>query len=164
MRWTIPTLMQQLVDQGVSIDQAMSVVADTYPTTRGDTFYRGPVTDSPLSPAVGVYGLWNGLRGDQSPLGGTKVSDDARTIAQFLRLDNRDLGKIVYLTPQPDKAVDLVALKTAAAMRAGDYFAPVQVDDDDPTPHLLDDLHRAVARSDGAADYITSIPLPHFGQ
>lgn len=163
MRWTIPTLMQQLVDQGVSIKNAEDIVRVTYPATHGDTFHSQRDDEHPEHGSVGVYNIWNPLRGDQSPLGGTKVSDDARTIAQFGRLNGWRLLDIVRFSGVEDYAINRVASATAAAMRAGDYFEPVRIEEENLMPERLRDMRRTVAQMDGAADYITSIPLPHFG-
>ena len=38
-RWTIPTLIQALVDEGIGVDEAAMVVQDTWPKTRGDDGY-----------------------------------------------------------------------------------------------------------------------------
>lgn len=162
MRWNIPTLIQQLVDQGVPPAKAGEVVAYTYPLTRGDTFYRSSRADERLGHSVGVYGLWNALRGDQSPLDGVKVSDDARTIAQFLRLHPKTLDDIVDTSAPPDTPVWKVAQETVRIIQDGGYFQPTAVPEADATDTFAAELADALRPMEGAADYIRSIPLPTF--
>jgi len=163
MRWTIPTLLQQLVDQGVRPGRAADIVTVSYPDTRGDTFYRWQDPTDPTRVAVGVYALWNSLRGDQSPLSGTKVSDDARTIGQFGRLNGWKLEEIVKFSTKPDYVISQIAQQAASMIANGDYFQPREVEPDDPLESLPAQLARGIAVADGAWDYVRTIPKPHFG-
>lgn len=163
MRWTIPTLIQQLVDQGIPIPRAVEIVAATYPETRGDTFYRWVDPTDPERIAVGVYGLWNDLRGDQSPLTGAKVSDDARTIAQFYRLNRRMPLSSVRASATPDYVIRRIADQTGTAMLAGDRFEPTEVEEEDQLPGFTADMVRTVTKLDGIGDYIRALPRPWFG-
>lgn len=161
MRWTIPTLIQQLVDQGIRPRTAGRIVAQTYPETRGDTFYRWADPDDHEAIAVGVYGLWNRLRGDQMPLGGTLVSDDARTIAQFLRLNPRGPDEIVRLTKLPDIVIERIANRTVEVIEDGGYFTPVPVEEEPMRDRAAQRLTEQVAEtSDAVRAALQSIANP----
>lgn len=161
MRWTIPTLIQQLVDAGIRPKTAGQIVALTYPETRGDTFYRWQDPSDREQVSVGVYGLWNRLRGDQMPIGGTLVSDDARTIAQFLRLNPRGLDEIVKLTDRPDAAIQRVAGETVTVIEDGGYFTPEKVEDDPGRERAAAQLTEQVANtSDAVRAALQSIANP----
>lgn len=162
MRWTIPTLMQQLADAGLPNHVAADIVVATYPETHGDTFYRWADTAAPEKIAVGVYAIWNSLRGDQSPLGGTKVSDDARTIAQFWRLNRRDQFASVRVTDKPDYVIRRIADGVMSAWGEGDYFHPREVEPDRDPAGRIAEIQSSLRRLDGSADYIASIPPPRF--
>lgn len=163
MRWTIPTLIQQLIDQGMPVKDATAVVIATYPDTRGDTFYRWTDPTDAGRVAVGVYGLWNDLRGDQPLLGATPVSGDARTITQFYRLNRRDPLKSVKVSDRPDVVIARVAAEAANIIRDGGYFSPTQADEDDPTITFGSELAASIRKVQGAADYIRSIDFPSRG-
>lgn len=163
MRWTIPTLMQRLVNQGVPLIKACMIVDRSYPQTRGDTDYRWAPDDHPEAPALGVYAIWGELRDSRNPLSGTPVDDDARRLAQFGPLCGWDYDKLIYWDGYYDEAVTTVVQKTEQAMRAGDYFEPQAIENDNLMPDRLAELRRSIVQLDGAADYITSIPKPYFG-
>lgn len=163
MRWSIPTLIQRLVDAGFDPGKAGQIVSMTYPETRGDTFYRWVDPGDPDEIAVGVYGLWNRLRGDRIDIGGTGVDDDARTIRQFYRLNPDALHEIVNLSVTTDPAVNTVVRETVAMIRQGHRFEPREVMAHDPKETLPQRLASIVAANDGAADYLRSLTPPAFG-
>lgn len=161
MRWTIPTLVQVLVDAGIRPGTAGAIVAETYPTTRGDTFYQSDFVDPKLGRALGVYALWNVNRADRVDITGTKPSDDARTIAQLMRLDPRQGGLIWYPRGSSDAVVESVVMKTVDAIRNGGHFEPatVPVDND---PGWAQQINAAIRNADGAWDSLASIPRPRL--
>lgn len=161
MRWTIPTLVQVLVDAGVDPQRAGTIVSVTYPTTRGDTFYRSDGELPKLGRALGPYALWNANRGDRVDTGGTRPSDDARTIAQLLRLNPQGYDSIVDMFGTRDAVVDSVVAKTVAAIRAGDHFEPMEVPVD-RDPGLAQQIQSSIRNADGAWDSLASIPRPNF--
>lgn len=163
MRWTIPTLIQQLVDQGVPITTAADIVTLSYPDTHGETTYRWRESGADGDTAVGAYAIWDKLRGDESPLGGTKVSDDARSLNQFGRLNRWRLADLVKITDMPDYVTRHIADEAASMIRAGSYFEPRQVEEPSPIPGMTDELAASIIRADAAWDYVRSIDLPHFG-
>lgn len=164
MRWSIPTLIQQLVDQGVTPARAGAIVAATYPSTEGDTFFSKQFNDVPYDNVVGVYAILNHLRANQAPLGGVKASDDARTIAQFGRLNGWKLEELVWMGGPRDNAIQTVVDRTVIAIRQGDYFEPRTVDGPDSWDSLISEIKSHGMASDSIGDYIRSIPLPHFGE
>lgn len=161
MRWTIPTLVQVLVDAGVRPDTAGAIVAETYPTTRGDTFYRSKFADPDLGPAVGVYALWNANRADRVDLTGTKPSDDARTIAQLMRLDPRRPDGIFYNRGSSDAVINSVVSKTVTAIQQGAHFEPAEIPID-RDPGWGQQIAQSIRNADGAWDSLASIPFPRL--
>lgn len=163
MQWTIPTLVQVLVDQGITPARAGAIVAATYPTTRGDTFYRKQIGPRPETSAVGVYAIHNDLRANQAPLEGVKASDDARTIAQFGRLNGWKLEELVDMSGPTDAAIQTVVDRTVSAILQGDTFEPALVEPNNPLEDIPGSVARLIAKSDGMWDSLSSKQIPRLG-
>ena len=155
-RWTIPTLIQALVDQGTEVELAAMIVQDTWPRTGGDDAYVSPAPVIGDEHSYGAYAaimwpeVWRGMGATHS------LATQAVYAANIIRARPERLSEHFDFAGQTDLVATAAAQRTVSAIRSGLTIEPEQMTDRDGLGELSDQVRQDAARAavmvDGIVD------------
>lgn len=163
MRWTIPTLVQALVDAGVSPSIAAVIVGKTYDRTQGDDDYCSRVDGADSESSWGPYAIRNQFAPSRIGRSEPTYELDATVIASQLAGSGEHVTDVVDLAGSPTAETARIAVRAASLISGNSRFVPTQVPVEQEHVDIDAITRTAPDRLAGAVDAIRSVSLPYFG-